>query len=474
MSTRIDFASLSTSEKTKLLNKEFDRIDVNHDQILKYEELCQALDAIGEGKTFDRDVARQLYDEMDRNHDGVITRKEFVGVFLDAERTLLDKIQKCKEVIRECQSQHRETEMKWRDAERNERFNTHKIKEDSVVTVTVIEVTDLQVKRGQQIYVQVACGTDIYEKTPSGTYTNKAVINDHVNVAIVTGKEIIRILICADIDGRQVVLGEIRTNLEGLRDQAVHSGNLELSSTEGKPVNGFVQLSMQWIHSAKQYLKEVLAKWEEHIENTKQDLLDYEDDLRKLYEPFKNLAGLKGLKKSDIEDPFLKWLRYGTYVTVMMLSFAFLACFSRNVFFDLAIGLIYLLAENTYFHDTAGFRVLFIALGASVVFDLPWLMIYSSGWSVVMSPGEELTANARAFSLVMSYFLFGVKLVAVYVYWRVDKEYKIFRENNVTPMSLKDRKDLAGIQVHTQGQPLRGQLGEIMVGKHLQNQQWGY
>lgn len=42
----MQFASLSTSEKIKLLNKEFDRIDVNHDQVLTYQELCNSLDDI--------------------------------------------------------------------------------------------------------------------------------------------------------------------------------------------------------------------------------------------------------------------------------------------------------------------------------------------------------------------------------------------------------------------------------------------
>ena len=40
----MQFHELSTSQKIRLLESEFDRIDINHDAHLTYEELCQALD----------------------------------------------------------------------------------------------------------------------------------------------------------------------------------------------------------------------------------------------------------------------------------------------------------------------------------------------------------------------------------------------------------------------------------------------
>lgn len=134
-------------------------------------------------------------------------------------------------------------------------------------------------------------------------------------------------------NGQLTELGGINLPVDQLYDQGLHGGTYDLQTASGVSV-GKINFTLQWIHSSVKYLEGIIQKWNEHIENTKADENDYYQDLEALYEPFKGLRGLFEMSKSDLEDPFLRWLRYGTYVTVGMLSFAFLACFARNAFLD--------------------------------------------------------------------------------------------------------------------------------------------
>mgnify|MGYP000940113172 FL=1 len=128
-------------------------------------------------------MARQLYDEMDKNHDGTISRKEFIDVFLKAEKVLKEKINQCRIVIADCEQQRSEAVRKLDEARRTEKYNQYGIKFGSVVAVAIEEVSELrQIRPGQEVYVRALCGEDFYEGV-SGVYKQeKAVIHDNINM----------------------------------------------------------------------------------------------------------------------------------------------------------------------------------------------------------------------------------------------------------------------------------------------------
>ena len=83
---------------------------------------------------------------------------------------------------------------------------------------------------------------------------------------------------------------------------------------------------------------------------------------------------------------------------------------------------------DTILREIGGVRTALIALGVSFVFDIVWLSIYTSvniffvklfncspnllqGWSGNDIEGQELQKSTLAFCVVMSYFLFFVKVV---------------------------------------------------------------
>lgn len=85
---------LSKQEKFKYLEKEFNKMDVNNDGAIQYQELQYHLDQKNNGQPFDRTIANQLYNSMDKTDDGLITKKEFIRAWVESENRIREKIDK--------------------------------------------------------------------------------------------------------------------------------------------------------------------------------------------------------------------------------------------------------------------------------------------------------------------------------------------------------------------------------------------
>ena len=83
---------LSKQEKLKYLEQEFNKMDVNNDGAIQYQELQYHLDQNNNGQPFDRTVANQLFNSMDKSSDGLITKQEFLRVWLDSENRIREKL----------------------------------------------------------------------------------------------------------------------------------------------------------------------------------------------------------------------------------------------------------------------------------------------------------------------------------------------------------------------------------------------
>lgn len=100
---------------------------------------------------------------MDKNHDGSISRKEFIDVYLKGESVLKEKIRQCQLVIADCHRQRRDVEYKLAKATSTEKLNPYMVKEGSVCTVNIVEISDLQVRAGTEITMKIICGDDVYD-----------------------------------------------------------------------------------------------------------------------------------------------------------------------------------------------------------------------------------------------------------------------------------------------------------------------
>lgn len=65
-------------------------LNISESMKLTQDELFEILDKKGK-KQFDRSVAQQLYDRIDKDFSGKVTVKDFANVFLEAEDILRSK-----------------------------------------------------------------------------------------------------------------------------------------------------------------------------------------------------------------------------------------------------------------------------------------------------------------------------------------------------------------------------------------------
>ena len=85
---------LTKQDKLRLLEQEFNKMDVNNDGTIQYQELQYHLDQNNNGQPFDRTVANMLFNAMDKSSDGLISKQEFLRVWIDAENRIREKLDK--------------------------------------------------------------------------------------------------------------------------------------------------------------------------------------------------------------------------------------------------------------------------------------------------------------------------------------------------------------------------------------------
>jgi len=129
------------------------------------------------GKTFDRGIANQLYEQIEKDNTERFTLNDFVNVFLEAEMLLRQKISETNTNINGFQSQRREAYDQLKEQQNQERLNEYGIMEDSILLVSDIEVTDLKSAFNRDIYVRVTCEENSFQTNPA-LYKQKANWND--------------------------------------------------------------------------------------------------------------------------------------------------------------------------------------------------------------------------------------------------------------------------------------------------------
>lgn len=83
---------LSKQDKLRYLEAEFNKMDVNNDGAVQFQELQYHLDQNNNGQPFDRTVANQLFNSIDKSADGLITKQEFLRVWLESENRIREKV----------------------------------------------------------------------------------------------------------------------------------------------------------------------------------------------------------------------------------------------------------------------------------------------------------------------------------------------------------------------------------------------
>ena len=81
--------------------------------------------------------------------------------------------------------------------------------------------------------------------------------------------------------------GEVIIPVSQFSSQEVIEEWFELNTKDGKPVDGRILLSIQWVYSRVKYLKEIIISWEEHIATEKNEQIEFQYELNSLQELIK-------------------------------------------------------------------------------------------------------------------------------------------------------------------------------------------
>lgn len=84
-------------EKKQRLIEEFEQYDTNHNHMLERDEVRAILDQRlrHTGKTFDEELVDAIFNNLDRDLNGRISKKEFCDGYIDVENFFCENIATC-------------------------------------------------------------------------------------------------------------------------------------------------------------------------------------------------------------------------------------------------------------------------------------------------------------------------------------------------------------------------------------------
>lgn len=240
-------------ERVAILQREFNDIDINHDQWISKPELYAYLDRKS-GGPFDRGIADEIFERMDKDYNGRITVNEFIKVYIEADEMLRKKIESAKINKESYKRQQEECERKAEEERRNEKLTAYGIAHNSIVHVTVLAATNLGQGPGrrppQNPYVEVSFNDQEIVKSKIAPGGINVEWNEKITFDVVNPESFLKFTV---LDSRlptgDSFEGYLVVELGELRDQNQRDAVLDLMSENGQPGRGQIHLKLQWIHS---------------------------------------------------------------------------------------------------------------------------------------------------------------------------------------------------------------------------------
>ena len=235
-------------EKIALLQREFADIDADHNQWISREELYSYLDRKS-GKEFDRAIANEIFDHMDKNQDNRVTINEFIKVYIEADEILRKKIETAKINKEYYRKQEEDCLKKAEEAKLNERYTPYGITQNSIVHVVIIEAKSLKPAGFvgiSQSYVEASLDRQQIAKTKAIPGA-EPIWNEKFTFEVVNPDSQLRFAVYDQ--SRSDFDGEVIVPLKELKDQNIHDVWLDLFEKNGFKGKGQLHVKLQWIHS---------------------------------------------------------------------------------------------------------------------------------------------------------------------------------------------------------------------------------
>lgn len=329
------------------LLKTFSEIDVDGNKFLSFEEI-QAFLSKRIGVAFDEELLRELFRNLDKDHNSVVTAEEFVGSYVEAERLVAERVATVERELEENKAQLEKTLTEKRSADVNERMNQNGLMEGSILTVHVIQAENLKVvekSAGGEPAVELACeGQRIETKAAKDPVSPNW--DEKFTFSISQGSDDLKLTVWGKGKSKRDFEGQLAIPLTLIRDQMMHEEWFELQpQKKGERWQGRIHISLQWVWSRRVYFEEMGKQWQAAIDEDMDQLRSLRLNLQKLREPFgagkqgsfsagdANQTEVRLNQKPDILVPFVNdmdWSNTALLVTVLLVLVSALTCFSRS------------------------------------------------------------------------------------------------------------------------------------------------
>ena len=239
-------------EKVSALQREFADIDINHDSYVLKEELYAYMDR-RTGIQFDRAIAEELFDHMDKDRNGRVTINEFIKVYIEADEMLQRKIEAAK-INKESYKRQQEECLKKAEEERlNEKPTAYGIAQNSMVHITILGTNAFRPAGyggGRNLYVEATLDDQQRAKTKIVSSGADHVWDEKLTFDVVNPDSLLKFTVINNDPQRgDTSVGEVIVPLSELKDQNIHDDVLDLYDPYGQLAEGKLHVKLQWVHS---------------------------------------------------------------------------------------------------------------------------------------------------------------------------------------------------------------------------------
>lgn len=268
-------------ERYEQLLKEFQEIDENGDNNLTFNEIYKFLNNRSSGK-FPEQVCRELFEQMDRDHNSEITTKEFVQNYIEIEEGICKRINDQKRLISDNMLQLEETKKKLIKASQEEVMQKNGIMKDSVLSVHVIEILRFRLYVAG-VFIELYCENQVIE-TETKPFDQNPVFKEAFTFKISTGSSDLKLVLMDSKSKKKIAEGVYK--LEELKDQFKKDVIVDLNDGRTDGPIGRAHLELQWIYSKVKYFQDIIKQIEEALEKNNEDLKEMEENLKNIHKPF--------------------------------------------------------------------------------------------------------------------------------------------------------------------------------------------
>ncbi|EWS74220.1 C2 domain protein (macronuclear) [Tetrahymena thermophila SB210] len=399
--------------------------------------LLSALDKMV-GDQFDREVARQLFEQCNPDYRNRIQIEDFIRASFDALKILQERIFKSKQEVAERNKELKQIENLILQNDDQQNLNQFGIDNNSHLKIDVIEACDLyhQGNPNELPYVMLKCGGKNHKTTvPFIKDQVNPKWNQQFDFPIFMGSEelYVEILSFDTVQNINYLIGQVVIPVNGLRDQLKSDKWHPIYDVNNILTRGRIRLTLHWIHNKQLYLENMAQSLQSHIDQVQAEIIDYEYDT-KVIQSYLNgnpivYSGQTFQRRETVQNMVANASTPSYLKQTLILSFVLLFCatlqsLNRPPFVDIMIGLFILIGFFINFFERVYFQVVLAILLFSFLSDVVWLGYNFESWWSNQGQQDVYSESAHVvlrFALIFIIFTLGVKIaLGIYLYQTLD------------------------------------------------------